>query len=194
MGSNYFAVLQVERRPWIESDQLKQEYQLRTFALHPDRNKTGDSRAVDFAAVTEAYRVLNSPRLRLQHLLSLEGEKPPGGEPAQVTTELSDVFMNAARLAGEIDALLQKREKTNSTLGKSLLQSELANTQARTNTLLQDLETYYADAMTDLRKADAAWTTDRVHALEQIRTLVQRFAFLERWIEQLREKQFQLCL
>ena len=189
---DYFAVLRLERRPWIDSDQLKEEYQQHTFASHPDRKKTGDSGAVDFATITEAYRVLNSPRLRLQHLLGLEGENEPDGESVQVMTALSDLFMNAARLVSEIDALLQKREKASSTLGKSLLQSELANTEARTGALVQQLETYYADALNDLQKADAAWTTDRGRALEEVRPLVQRFAFLERWIDQLREKQFQL--
>ena len=191
MGPDYFAVLQFERRPWIDPDQLKREYQQRTFAAHPDRSKKAAA-DVDFAAITEAYRVLNSPRLRLQHLLALEGDSQSRGEPTPVPCALSELFMQAAQLVAAINSFLQKREQTSSTLGKSLLQSELAGLRGRIGLLLRNLETQYAEALNDLRTVDEAWPKNRDRAVAEIKPLTQRFAFLERWLDQLREKDFQL--
>jgi len=191
MGSDYFAVLKFERRPWIDLDQLKHEYQQRTLAAHPDRSKTADA-DVDFAMITEAYRALNSPRLRLQHLLALEGDSQSRGEPTAVPGELSNLFMEAAQLVGEVNSFLQKREQASSTLGKSLLQPELAGLRGRIDVLLRKLDTQYAEALNDLRTVDEAWPSNRAHAVTEIKPLAQRFAFLERWLDQLREKEFQL--
>lgn len=191
MGPDFFAVLKQKRRPWIDSDQLKQEYQQRTFAAHPDRTKGADA-DVDFATITEAYRVLNSPRLRLQHLLALEDNDQPRNEPIAVPSALSDLFMQAAQLVGEIDALLQKREQTSSTLGKSLLQSQLADVRTRATALVKTLEMHYAGALNDLRAVDQTWAKDRNQAVVQVRSLTEQFAFLERWLDQMREKEFRL--
>src|SRR5438477_9420256 len=82
---DHFAVLGQPRRPWLDLDQLKQQYQQLTFELHPDRPKGGADQA-DFAAVTEAYRVLSNPRLRVHHLLSLTAKNNDSG-----STKTSDV-------------------------------------------------------------------------------------------------------
>jgi len=192
MGPDFFTVLKLERRPWIDLDQLKQNYQQRTFATHPDRSETGEAAPEDFTIITEAYRVLSSPRLRLQHLLGLEGDAQSTSEPAPVPQALSDLFMKAAQLVNEIDSVLQKREHTTSGLGKSLLQRELTDIRIRTSALVNNLETHYADAVNGLRTVDAEWTRNRAQAVREIKPLVQRFAFLERWLNQLREKEFQL--
>jgi len=192
MGPDYFAVLQFERRPWIDLDELKQRYQQRTLAAHPDRTKTAEIGGQDFAIITEAYRVLSSPRLRLQHLLALERDAQSNKGPTPVPKTLSDLFMNAAQLVRETDSLLQKRSQASSTLGRSLLQSELSDLRNRTGDLVRNLETRQADALNDLRTVDMAWAADRGQVVEEIESLAQRFAFLDRWLGQLREKEFQL--
>ena len=190
--TDHFAVLRLPRRPWLDPDQIKEQYQQLTRASHPDRSRGDDRNDSAFAAITEAYRVLSSPRLRLQHLLELEGNTDSTIEAAQVATDLSDIFLSAATLAREIDALLQKRDQATSTLGKSLLQSELGTVRGRAEALLQQLEGLYAGAMDELQQIDQTWTSDNPTSLGGSRQLAQRFAFLERWIDQLREKQFQL--
>ena len=78
---DYFALLQQPRKPWLDPEELKQRYQQLTLVSHPDRS--GDRRtAPTFAAVNEAYQVLTNPKLRLQHLLSLEGHIPIADESA----------------------------------------------------------------------------------------------------------------
>ena len=189
MGFDYFAVLRQPRRPWLDPDQLKQDYQRLTFERHPDRADGVDDGS-DFAEITEAYRVLSNPKLRLQHLLSLEA---PVSQTPEVPSEMADLFMNTAALANEIDRLLQRRDATASALAKSMLQNEIAAIQQRAEAALTKLNQLYGDALADLQQLDARWIKDRPQTVPELNTLAQRFGYLDRWIGQLREKQFQLC-
>jgi hypothetical protein len=43
-----------------------------------------------------------------------------------------------------------------------------------------------------LRELDKAWTQSRSKEFKELANLANQFAFLDRWTEQLRERQFQL--
>jgi curved DNA-binding protein CbpA len=194
--TDHFAVLDQPRRPWLNPDRLKQKYQQLALNEHPDRKgrRTEAPPTLEeptFADITEAYRVLSNPKLRVNHLLSLSGEDIDF-ETASVTTELADIFMGAATLVLEIDALLQKRQAATSALGKSLLKSEVAASQTQLKKLLEQLDQLHSDSIRDLQKADRAWKKNPSETAAELRKLAQRFGYLERWMGQLREKQFQL--
>ena len=84
-----FALLQQPRQPWLYPDLLKQRYQERTLTDHPDV-RGADAPSVDFAVINEAYRTLTDPKLRLQHLLRLEGQEPDNSAP--IPADLLDLF------------------------------------------------------------------------------------------------------
>jgi curved DNA-binding protein CbpA len=188
--TDHFAVLRQPRRPWLDPDQLKQEYQQLSFAHHPDKRRTAADHGPDFAAVTDAYRVLSNPRLRLQHLLSFNSEKSDT-EKSPITEELTEVFMQTAALVNDIEAVLAKREQATSALAKSMLKAQIAPLEERTNAQLRELQELYARTMDDLRRVDKCWDNDPDDPGE-LRELAQRFGFLDKWIGQLRERQFQL--
>jgi curved DNA-binding protein CbpA len=192
MGSDHFAVLQQPRRPWLDPDQLKERYQEISFALHPDRQKPQPEQ-IDFAEVAEAYRVLSNPRLRLQHLLTLEGDAVSAAKTSSVPDELADLFMEAANLIQQIDNHRQKREQTATALGKSLLQADTAELQKRAGETLKELESRYNATLEDLRRTDDAWSSDSSAVMPRLRVLADVFGYLDRWIGQLRERQFQLA-
>ena len=195
--TDYFVVLDQPRRPWVEPQQLKQKYHELARSEHPDLDGNSSSRGAEapptLAAVNEAYRVLSSPRLRLQHLLALEDRPAGEGEKNNVAGGMGDLFMEAAGLVRDADALIVKRNGVTSALAKSLFQRETGSLGDRAHRLLEKLEGCYHVAVDDLRRADERWTTDRAQAVTELRPLIQRFAYLDRWIEQLREKQFQLA-
>jgi len=192
MASDYFALLRQPRRPWLDPDELKQQYQRLTFELHPDRQKTGADQA-DFSAVTEAYRVLSNPRLRVLHLLDLEGNATANKSPANIPNDLADLFMASATLVRDIDAHRQKREQTTSALGKSLLHGETVQLKSRTDEMLKRLDGCYDVTLEHLRRVDEKWNEDSLPLTTDLRELADRFGYLDRWISQLREKQFQLA-
>jgi curved DNA-binding protein CbpA len=186
---DYFALLQQPRRPWLDPEQLKQKHQQLTLATHPDRQGANEPFR-DFAAINEAYRVLNDPKLRIQHLLNLEGHSPAGDQ--SILRELADFFAKIGRLVQHVDALLGKLSGATSALSKSLMRSEILDAQKRTDEVLNELRDLYANALDDLRQVDAMREDRSQEFTEELTKLYHRFAYLGRWIDQLRERQFQL--
>ena len=189
MGPDYFSVLGQQRRPWLDLERLKQEYQRLTFARHPDRTD-GVDEGSDFGEINEAFRVLSNPKLRLQHLLSLETQI---SQPTAVPAEISDAFMDTASLVNEIDRLLQRRDAATSALAKSVILPEVTALQDRARAALEKLHELQDDALDDLQRLDEYWTAGHAEAASQLGKLAHRFGYLDRWIGQLREKQFRLA-
>ncbi len=188
MHPDYFATLNQPRRPWLDLELLKKNYQRLTFEQHPDRTD-GDTQS-DFAEITEAYRVLGNPKLRLQHLLSLEASVP---QLSEVPSEIADVFMNTASLVRQLDQFVQRRDAAGTALAKSMLRTEGGTIQKQVGLALDNLNGLYEIALTELKRLDELWMNDRTGAAPELAKLAQRFGYLERWIGQLREKQFQLA-
>jgi curved DNA-binding protein CbpA len=188
---DYFALLQQPRRPWLDSQDLKQRYQQLTLATHPDQS--GDRRTgPTFAAVNEAYRVLINPKLRLQHLLHLQGHTPTADQA--IPADLMEHFGQIGTLVQKIDCLLAKLRETNNALTKSLLRSDILDKQKCAGDLLDQLKELQNHALRELRILDEAWPNEREVALPQLAELYQRFAYLSRWTQQLEERRFQLSI
>ena len=189
MVSDYFAVLRQPRRPWIDPEQLKQAYQQLTFDRHPDRIE-GAEPGPEFAEITEAYRVLSNPKLRLQHLLGLEGIK---SESSKIPAEIAELFMNTASLVSQIDQVLQRRDAATTALSKSMLRPEILALQQRASDALNDLNQLYAESLENLQRLNEPWVNDSGQTASELDNFAQRFGYLDKWIGQLREKQFQLA-
>jgi hypothetical protein len=83
--TDYFALLQQQRRPWLDAAELKNKYYELARQAPPDHQ------------TNQAYRTLVDPRSRLEHLLALEGLAPTAS-PTQVPDELVSLFMEIAPL------------------------------------------------------------------------------------------------
>jgi curved DNA-binding protein CbpA len=188
---DYFALLQQPRRPWLDPERLKQKHQQLTLAAHPDRPGSNKP-ALDFAAINEAYRVLSDPKLRLQHLLSLEDRNPVAG--GIMPHELTELFTETGTLIQQSNRLLEKLRNTTSALSKSLLRSDVLRAQKRTSELVEQLQNLYDNATRELQRLDAMWNDGPQELSDDLTKLYYRFAYLGRWIEQLREAQFQLSV
>lgn len=83
--TDYFALLDQPRKPWLDVDLLKEKYHAHARAAQPDEN------------LNEAYRVLRDPKSRLEYLLGAQTkfENPPN--------ELVDLFMKIAPALNKID-------------------------------------------------------------------------------------------
>ena len=188
---DYFALLQQPRRPWLDPEQLKQKHQELTLVAHPDR--PGSNRpALNFTAINEAYRVLSDPKLRLQHLLSLEDRNPVATQ--SIPPELTELFTRTGTAIRDVDRLVEKLRGANSVLSKSLLRSEVLEVQKLTSELVEQLQNLYDNATRELQRLDATWNDGSQELSDDLTKLYYRFAYLGRWIEQLREAQFQLSV
>lgn len=180
--TDYFALLQQPRKPWLDLDRLKERYHQLTLAKHPDQNPN----SLDFAAVTEAYRVLSDPKLRLQHLLKLEGHDFQAD--ASVPSDLLNLFSHIGNFFQTTDRLLQKSNATQHALARSLIQPEILAARKEAEEILGLARKLHDEAIEQTYALNDSW----IDALPKIASLSRRFAYLGRWIEQVEERQFQL--
>ncbi len=184
--TDYFALLDQPRRPWLDVDELKQAFHARSRELHPD---VADASDAGFAQLNEAYQVLHDPKRRLQHLLGLEG-RPPARE-SSVPQEIAELFPIVASVTQDADAFAQKTTAATNPLSRSLLKPQMLAVQNRLGETLQRLHGLQRDGETELQQlstvavfAEPQWA--RLHAL------YLRFSYVTRWIAELEEKQLRL--
>jgi curved DNA-binding protein CbpA len=187
--TDYFALLGQPRKPWLNPEKLREQYQQLILSEHPDLQPNGRDAPPTFAAVNEGYKVLNNPRLRLKHLLTLEGNAP--APAASVPLEVTDLFTDTGALIRDIDVLLQQMGAATA-LTKSILRPQMLTLRERTNVLLKRLQSLYENGIQELERLDKAWEKEPEKAIRELAILYRRFAYLERWIEQLKERQFEL--
>lgn len=182
---DYFALLQQPRQPWLDLDELKARYQALTLSDHPD-TKPDDKTGVDFAAVNEAYRVLSDPKLRLQHLLQLEGQNPNASQ--SVPPELVDLFARIGNFVHATGQLLERTSAAQHALAVSLIRSDILTSRKEADEILHDLRQLHEEAMTKMHSLNACWRD----APDKIADLFRLFAYLTRWLQQVEERRFQL--
>lgn len=170
--TDHFALLGEARRPWLDPEELKTKY----FA----RSRT----EVPSAELNEAFRVLSEPKLRLQHLLKLEGVDLAAGRA--VPPAVAEVFWNTGTLLREVEKWLLRQTETTSTLARALLQPERAKLEARLEALEEKLRALYEYELAALRTAP-----------NEPATLLEphdRISYLTRLLEQVKEKRLRLTV
>jgi curved DNA-binding protein CbpA len=161
--TDYFALLEQPRKPWLDAEQLKQKYHRLVRIIHPDRQSDkNDSNDPELATINEAYRILIDPKLRLQHLLKLEGVAISDDIPE----ELADLFMTIAPTLNKIDK--QKAKEVEDMIGR--------------------VQEFSDRVLAEIRALDASWREN----LAQIEKAYRAISYVARWLELLEERRFQL--
>src|SRR5262245_66602512 len=112
---DYFNLLQVPRRPWLNLEELKGSFLSLSAALHPDHLEPvsdADKEAAGqrYAELNAAYQCLREPRDRLNHLLELErGQKPRGID--RVPGATMDLFIRVEAVCRGTDGFVAEGGK-----------------------------------------------------------------------------------
>ncbi len=174
---DYFALLGEARRPWLDPDELKEKYFARTREAPPD------------AELNEAFRVLSDPKLRLHHLLVLEGTELTAGRP--VPAAVAELFWNTGTVLREVDRWLLRHGEASSALSRALLSGERAKLAGRLQALETQLNTAYEAELEQIRRIDGAAATDNPARLIRLHDSI---AYLTRLRDQAKEKQLRLTM
>ncbi len=189
--TDFFALLDQPRQPWLDSEALKQKYHQLTRAEHPDV-RSSEPR-IEFESINEAYRVLLDPKQRIHHLLALEGSTPTTAKHV-VPAAVEELFLKTGQLAQDSKRALEELGGATGSLSKSLLQSDLLDLRSRTRELLGQLSHVHEKCLMELQKLNELWKENRPEAVARLQLLYDEIAYLTRWIAQLEEIQFQLSL
>lgn len=187
--TDYFALLKQPRRPWLDLDQLTQAFHDDALRVHPD-TRAQDGGA--FAELNEGYQVLQDPKRRLQHLLTLHG-RAPAKTPQSVPPQIGEMFPLVADVTRAADDVAAKSMRASNALARSLIKSELLQMDDRIDSVLARLSALQQQAISDLQAVDADWN-ERSPTLEQLEPLYILLSYVSRWIADLQEKQLQLSI
>jgi curved DNA-binding protein CbpA len=193
---DYFALLDQPRAPWLDPDKLKDTYHRKTLQAHPDAQAHGAAAGASDAAFTslnEAYQVLQDPKRRLHHLLSLEGAAPSSTDRT-VPQQLHDLFPRIGALTQQSNLLLEKIRSTSNALGRSLLKPQILGVQKEAKETREQIQQLLDKSLEQLRQINTAWANNPVEQIEELSNLYFAFAYLTRWSAQLDEMTFQLSL
>src|SRR4051812_36678624 len=148
--TDYFALLEQPRAPWLDQATLKELFHRKTLEQHPDSAPGAES---TFAQLNEAYQVLQDPKRRLHHLLSLQNCAPPANQA--VPPDLQELFLQIGALNQSATQLLAKMRAASNPLSKSLLKADVVTAQENVAELRDQLRGLNAAAEERLRNTDA---------------------------------------
>lgn len=193
---DYFALLDQPKAPWLELEKLKDAYHQKTLEAHPDAQQSSrgaDPEGGTFASLNEAYQVLQDPKRRLHHLLSLQGAEPSSTGQA-VPEQLQDLFPTVGGLIERTNRLLEKLRATSNALSQSLLKPQILEVQQEMKEVRGQIQNLSDASLEQLRQMNAAWARNPAGQMEKLAELYIAFAYLSRWSTQLDELIFQLSL
>jgi curved DNA-binding protein CbpA len=187
--TDYFALLDQPRRPWLDLDALKQAFHQKSLTEHPDAQAPGGSAndaEATFALLNEAHQTLQDPKRRLQHLVALQGHAPTARFDS-VPPDIADLFPVIAQVTQDAERLGEKAANATSALSRSLLASELVHVRDRVESLLARLTSLQAEADSELQRINGGFDEHDSDTVAALHRLYVRYSFLQRWLAQLNE-------
>ena len=202
--TDYFALLDQPRRPWLDADALKEKFHKLSATVHPDRVHNLDAPAREqagtrYVEINAAYQCLHNPKSRLAHLLLLEsGSKP--GDLRTLPEDVVQLFGEVGAVLRETNALIaEKAQAASAILRVGLLEKAMPQLE-KISRLQADIQSRLAGMTDELRALDRDWENSladparRAAALMSLEKLYHLLGFYERWARQLQERSFQLTV
>jgi curved DNA-binding protein CbpA len=183
---DFFALLGEPRKPWLDPEKLQERYRQLGLTNHPDRIAAGATGDDDFASITEAYRIVSDPKLRLHHLLQLEGHDP--AEDGRVPESLLEPFSLIGDFIARMNRLWPRWQEADNALSKSLLRAEITQAEREVAGLLDSSRRLLGGAEEAARALNDSW---KAHPKE-LAEIYRLFGFLTRWMAQLEEWKFRI--
>jgi DnaJ-domain-containing protein 1 len=194
--TDFFALFNEPRRPWLDPEILKSRFHQLSGELHPDRAGSEAAKAEAQEAYTQlnaAYTCLREPKERLLHLLTLErGTKPK--DVQSIPPEVMDWFIEMGKLCRETDAFLAEKAEASSPLLQVQLFERGEDLRERVNGLAGKLQARLSELEGQCKELNAEWERKDPLVLEQVEAIYRLMSYYTKWLAQLQERGVQLAL
>ena len=200
--TDYCALLNEPRRPWLELEALKAGFLKFAAEAHPDKQRGANEAEKNaanrrYAELNAAYHCLAEPKSRLLHLLELElGAKPK--EVQQIPPALADLFAEVATTCRDADTFLTERGKATSPLLQVRFFERAQEWTERLNDMQKKLTELRVRLTDELKSLDEVWgeagADSRAAILPKLEELYRLFGYFNRWSSQIQERIVQLSI
>jgi DnaJ-domain-containing protein 1 len=195
--TDYFALLDEPRRPWLDSEALKEKFFTRSTTVHPDRvHNLGKAEKAsaqeEYVRLNAAYNCLREPKTRLRHLLELELGAVPK-DVQQVPADLMELFMETNQACRSADALIAENSTATSPLLKVQLFERCQEEADTLRVLLQKITAGTDRLLGRLKQLDEEWNRPgsspaRPQFFTELEKLFRLFSYFDRWTAQIQER------
>lgn len=192
---DYFALLGEPRRPWLDSELLKQKFLALSSSVHPDRvHNLGEAERAAaqerYTDLNAAYNCLREPRERLHHLLDLE-RGALSKDVQRIPGELMDISLEVGQACREADAFLAEKAKVTSPLLQVTFFERSEGFRDKLQGLRQKIEGLNNRLNEELKQVDDSWQASlekRGSLLPRLEELHRLFSYFARWTAQIQER------
>jgi len=201
--TDYFALFNEPRRPWLDPESLKQKFIALSATVHPDRvHHLGETERAGaqekYVELNAAYGCLHEPKDRLRHLLELELGAVPK-DIRRIPSDLMDLFMEIGQVCREADGLLEEKARITSPLLKVQFFERSQAGMEKLRGLQEKIIGRRESLVEALKQLDGEWNTtgvadssQRARMLERAEELYRLFSYFDRWIGQIQERAVRL--
>lgn len=202
-----FLLLDEPRRPWLDTESLRQKFLALSSAVHPDRVHSAEAAAketatVKYAALNAAYNVLKEPKDRLLLLLELESGAAPR-DIQRIPPGTMDLFVDVGQTCREVDQFLTEKAAATSPMVKLKLFERGMDWTDRLGQLQQRINGKRDELFEELRQMNSLWemapavgdgTRMAQLPLERLEQIYRVLSYVSRWTGQIQERVVQLAV
>ena len=191
--TDFFALLNETRKPWLDPEPLKQKFLTLSKAVHPDRAHQAievEKQAAQqrYLEINAAYNCLREPKERLRHLLELErGAKLRDIE--RIPPDMADSFFEVGNLCHEADGFLARRDRTASPLLKAGMFEEGQEQTDKFQALQRKINARLDELLAELKAMNPAWETPGAdRPFDRLEEIYRLLGYFGRWSGQIQER------
>ena len=181
---DYFALLDIERRPAIDEESLKHAYFGKTGSLRVDQAE-GDA----FSSLNMAFRIIANPATRIQHLLKLEFGDAGGGE---IGADLGELFGSVVEALQKADHEFGSLSTESSALLRALAFQKIDGARERLNQIENELSQRECSLLSQLVQLDTLWPEKPAQCRDLLAQIALRLTFVQKWLSEVRERKIRL--
>ncbi len=181
---DYFALLGIERRPFIDEESLKTAYLRKN---ESSRFTAGDTEML--SSFNMAFRTLSNPATRTQHLLMLEFGDATGG---RLDSDLGDLFGIVAKALEAVDNEFGSMSSQSSALLRALAFQRVEGVRAKLDDVDAALSSREQSLLADLRRIDEMWRGNRAQFRVPLAQVALSLTFVQKWLSEVRERKIRL--
>jgi hypothetical protein len=181
---DYFALLDIERRPAISEESLKNAYFRKTESLRLDQ-VGGEA----LSSLNMAFRTLSNPATRIQHLLKLQFGTTRG---AGIGSDLGELFGSVVEALEKADQEFGSLSAESSALIRALAFRTMDGLRERLIQTEDELSQRERRLLSELGQFDAIWPESPAQCRESLARIAVDLTFVQKWLSEVRERKIRL--
>ncbi len=182
--TDYFALLEIERRPAIPEEFLKNAYFRKTELL---RLSQADEEAL--SSLNMAFRIISDPAARVQHLLKLEFGDARGGH---MGVGFGDLFGEVAETLQNVDQEFGSVSAESSALLRALAFQRMDGARDKLYKIENELSQRERLLLSELEQLDPTWAENPAQCRESLAQIALSLTFVQKWLGEVRERKIRL--